>query len=167
MSIIVLRSLGAMVLPALVAADRTTYYAYLTAFSAVINFVLNLVLIPAYEAKGAVLATILSYGFLLVFGLRQVFKIFSVKLRIRAFTLAFRTVLAGILAGVLFWLILNLIDDGPRGGGPWVLLWASLQVVVYFTFLYLFKVVRPEDIRSVLGGFKKLKVDNGAKGKIL
>lgn len=155
--IIILRSLGAMVLPALVAADKTTYYAYLTAVSAVINFGLNLALIPAYQAKGAVVATILSYGFLLVFGLRQVFKIFDVKLRLRAFTLAFRTVFAGILAGVLFWLILNLIDGDPRGSGTWILLWAFLQVVVYFIFLYLFKVVRPGDIRSVLGGFKKLK----------
>jgi O-antigen/teichoic acid export membrane protein len=155
--IIVLRSLGAMVLPALVAAEKTKYYAYLTALSAVINFGLNLALIPAYQARGAVVATIISYGFLLFFGLRQVFKIFNVKPRMRAVGLAFRTVLAGIAAGALLWLILNLIEDGPMGSGAWILFWASLQVIVYFTFLFLFKVISPADVRSVLGGFTKLK----------
>ena len=155
--IIVLRSLGAMVLPALVAAERTKYYAYLTAFSAVINFGLNLVLIPRFQATGAVVATIISYGFLLVLGLHQVFKVFGVRLRMRALTLAFRTVLAGLLAGSLLWLVLDLLKNGPAGGGFWILFWALLLVVVYFSLLFLFRVIRSEDIRSIAGSFTELK----------
>jgi O-antigen/teichoic acid export membrane protein len=155
--VIVLRSLGAMVLPALVAAERTKYYAFLTTVSAAINFGLNLVLIPAYQARGAVVATIISYSFLLVLGLRQVFVIFHVRLRMPAYTLAFRTVLAGVIAGLILWLILGRTEGSGMDGGVWVLLWAFLQAVIYFALLVLFKVVRPADVKSLAGGFTELK----------
>lgn len=155
--VIVLRSLGAMVLPALVAAERTKYYAFLTTISAAINFGLNLVLIPAFQARGAVVATIVSYAFLLLLGLRQVFVIFHVRLRMSAYTLAFRTVLAGVVTGVLFRLILGRIEGSGLDSGVWVVLWAILQAVVYFTLLFLLKIVRPADVTSLVKSFTKLK----------
>lgn len=147
--VIVLKSLGAMVLPALVAAERTRLYAYLTASTAVVNFFLNLVLIPKFEAWGAVVATIVSYGLLLVFGLREVFKIFGVRLEKRAYLVAIRTVLAGVVAGIVLWLILGQIQGGPLEKGAWVLVWACLLVAVYFALLILFKVVLPADVRQI------------------
>jgi O-antigen/teichoic acid export membrane protein len=155
--VIVLRSLGAMVLPALVAAERTTFYAYLTAISAVINFGLNVVLVPTLQARGAVVAAIVSYGFLMMFGLREVFRIFDVRLRMPAIANAFRTIFAGVLAAGAVWLLLGQIEGGPMADGAWVMVWAFLQVVVYFALLFGFGVIRTADIESIAGSLKKLK----------
>lgn len=150
--VLVLRSLGAMVLPALVAAERTKSYAYLTTISAVINFGLNLVLIPRFHAWGAVAATIVSYGVLLVAGLRQAFQIFGVRLGPTWFSGAVRTVLAGVAAGVLCWQILGRVQpatgaDSAASGG-WVLLWAVFLTGVYAALILLLKVVAISDIRT-------------------
>ncbi|MFH1756093.1 MAG: flippase [Candidatus Latescibacterota bacterium] len=74
--VIALRSLGAIMLPALIAAERMKFYAYLTAFSAGLNVLLNWLLIPTLRSKGAVIATIISYAFLLIFGLYQISRIY-------------------------------------------------------------------------------------------
>jgi O-antigen/teichoic acid export membrane protein len=155
--VIVLRSLGAMVLPALVAAERTKYYAFLTTLSAAINFVLNLVLIPSFQARGAVIATIVSYSFLLLLGLRQVFMIFRVRVGVSAYTLAFRTVLAGTITTTVLWLIIWQLGGETTYRGGWVLLWVLLQAFVYFALLFALKVILPEDIKSLARGFTKLK----------
>jgi O-antigen/teichoic acid export membrane protein len=150
--VLLLRSLGAMVLPALVAAERTKMYAYITTISAVINFGLNLALIPRYHAWGAVVATIISYGVLLIAGLRQTFRIFGVRLGICWFKDAFRTFLAGGAAGVLCWQFSERVrpDGSPEAAmsGVWVLLWAVFLTGVYAALIMLLKVVRIRDIRT-------------------
>lgn len=148
--VLVMRSLGAMVLPALVAAERTRLYAYLTVFSAVINFGLNLVLIPRYQATGAIVATIVSYGFLLVVGLGQTFRIFGVKIRLDAVGGAFRTVLAGVATSILVWLLLGQVYvDGKAQPDARVILWVFLLVGVYAALLWMLKVFRTDDVRTV------------------
>jgi len=149
--VIAMRSIGVLVLPALVAAEHTRLYAYLTTISAVINFVLNMLLIPSLHARGAVLATIVSYGVLLVFGLIKVFKIFRVRVGLRAFSLAVRTVLAGAVAGAVLWLIL---DRWPNPGW-WILLWGALQAAVYTVLVLLLGVVRPGDVGLVFSNLLK------------
>jgi O-antigen/teichoic acid export membrane protein len=127
--VIVLRSVGALLLPALVAAERTRFYALLTAASAVINFALNLVLIPPLHAKGAVIATLVSYALLLGFGLRQVFGIFEVRLSFGAAWLAARTLLAGGAAATLTWIVL---DRLPASSPEWTsLLLAAAEAVLF------------------------------------
>ncbi|MGD8412778.1 MAG: oligosaccharide flippase family protein [Candidatus Latescibacterota bacterium] len=159
--VLVLRSLGAMVLPALVAAERTKTYAYLTAISAVTNFGLNLLLIPRYDAWGAVVATIISYGVLLIAGLRQTFRIFGVRLGTGWFLDAIRTVLAGGVAGVLCWQVSERIrPDGPPGSASsdvWVLLWAVILTGVYAALLMLMKVVSIDDIRTSFTNLRNRK----------
>jgi O-antigen/teichoic acid export membrane protein len=158
--VLVLKSLGAMVLPALVAAERTKMYAYLTVISAVINFGLNLALIPRYHAWGAVVATIVSYGVLLIAGLRQTFRIFGVRLGFDWFNGAFRTVLAGATAGVLCWQISGRVRpdgyDSATSDG-WVLLWVVFLMGVYAALLMLLKVVRMSDIQSAFDNLRNRK----------
>lgn len=145
MWIIVFRSIGSVILPALIAAERTKAYAYLTAVSAVINFVLNLVLIPRFQAKGAILATIISYGVLMLIGLRQVVTTYQVRVGIRAISLGLRTLLAGILSAGLIW---RLIDrSGPEWG---ILLWAVLLTALYLTLIFVFRVGSVGDLRRLL-----------------
>jgi O-antigen/teichoic acid export membrane protein len=153
--VLVLRSLGAMVLPALVAAERTKLYAYLTVLSAVINFGLNLVLIPRYQARGAIVATIVSYGFLLVIGLGQTFRIFGVKIRLDAVGGALRTVLAGVAASFLVWLLLRQVyADGKAQPDARVILWVFLLVGVYAALLWMLKVFRTDDVRTVFSSLR-------------
>lgn len=150
--VIALRSLGVLVLPALVAAERTRLYAYLTTFSAVLNFALNLLLIPSLHARGAVLATIISYGLLLVLGMYQVLRIFQVQLGFRAFSLAVRTVLAGTIAGAVLWMIL---DHLPAQGWG-IFFWGALQAVTYVGLIFAFRVVRFEDVRGMMGNLLRI-----------
>jgi O-antigen/teichoic acid export membrane protein len=159
--VLILRSLGAMVLPALIAAEKTKLYAYLTTFSAVINFGLNLVLIPRYHARGAVVATIISYSVLLVVGLRQTFKVFGVRPGLRDFSGALRTVFAGAIASVLVWLILSRLHPGGYAASAapdaWVLAWVVILAGVYASLLWVMRVVRSDDIRSALTKLRNRK----------
>jgi O-antigen/teichoic acid export membrane protein len=68
--LVVMRSLGAVILPGLIAAERAGTYARLTLVGAVLNFILNLILIPHWHAKGAVVSTLLSYLPIEVMGLK-------------------------------------------------------------------------------------------------
>jgi O-antigen/teichoic acid export membrane protein len=103
--VIALRSVGAVILPALVAADRTRLYAYLTMASAAVYFALCITLIPRFESRGAVAATIFSYAVLMVIGLRKVFQIYGLRLGWRPLSLPIRTILAGAIAGGATWWI--------------------------------------------------------------
>jgi O-antigen/teichoic acid export membrane protein len=156
--VLILRSLGSLVLPALVAAERTRLYAYLTAFSAVINFGLNLVLIPRYHARGAVLATVISYGFLLVAGLSETFRIFGVRIRRSSLSGAIRTVLAGAGASGLMWFVLrHFYPGGYSNPDARVILWVFVVVGVYTALLFVLRVVRPDEIRRTLGNLRNRK----------
>ncbi|MFQ5511861.1 MAG: flippase [Candidatus Krumholzibacteriia bacterium] len=147
--VIVFRAAGAVILPALVAAERTRVYAYLTTASAVLNFVLNLILIPRYQARGAVIATVISYGVLLVAGLREVFVTYGVRLSARAVGLAIRTILAGSLAAAIVWPL-----SGRTAFGWAAFLWAGVIALAYLLLVLAFRIGRPEDVRSMLTNLK-------------
>jgi O-antigen/teichoic acid export membrane protein len=67
--LLVMRSIGTVILPGLIAADRAGTYAKLTVAGAVTNFILNALLIPRWGAQGAVVSTLLSYLPIEVLGL--------------------------------------------------------------------------------------------------
>jgi O-antigen/teichoic acid export membrane protein len=155
--VLLLRSMGAMVLPALIAAERTKLYAYLTVISSVINFGLNLALIPRYHAWGAVVATIVSYGVLLVAGLRQTFRIFDVRPRLGWIGGLFRTVLAGVAASVICWQVSGRVGPESATLDARVLLWVFFLTGVYATLLLLLKVVRVSEVRSAFANLRNRK----------
>ena len=68
--LVVMRSIGAVILPGLIAADRAGTYAKLTLMGAVANFILNILLIPPFGTTGAVISTLLSYLPIELLGLR-------------------------------------------------------------------------------------------------
>ncbi|UCH84822.1 MAG: oligosaccharide flippase family protein [Candidatus Latescibacterota bacterium] len=150
--VIVMRSLGAVILPALVAAERTRLYAYLTTVSALIYFLMSVFLIPRFDSSGAVVATIVSYGVLLVWGLREVFAVYGVRLGWRPLTLVFRTVLAGAIAsGAAWWLI------GETPGAPKVLLWAALVSAFYLFLIFVLRVSTFSEIRGLWNNLRQQK----------
>ncbi|HSG26876.1 MAG TPA: polysaccharide biosynthesis C-terminal domain-containing protein, partial [Candidatus Krumholzibacterium sp.] len=72
--LIMMRSLGSVILPGLIAADRAGTYARLTLAGAALNFILNILLIPEWGAEGAVVSTLVSYMPIEVLGLRALWK---------------------------------------------------------------------------------------------
>ena len=75
--LIVMRSLGAVILPGLIAVEKAGMYAKLTLTGALLNFVLNAILIPRWGAVGAVVATLASYMPIELLGLREVSRSFG------------------------------------------------------------------------------------------
>ncbi len=67
--ILVMRGIGTVIFPALLATDRQTTYARLMVLTALLNVVANFLLIPPLGAQGAILATIASLLPLTVGGL--------------------------------------------------------------------------------------------------
>jgi O-antigen/teichoic acid export membrane protein len=152
--IVVIRSLGALVLPALLAADRIRTYAWLTAGAAVLNLALNVALIPSMHSRGAIVATVVSYGLLLVFGLREVFSIFGVRIRLRALMSALRTVLAGVMVAAALWVIIRQLRVEP---GVWMIALAMLHVLLYGSLVVAFRVIQPAEIRPMMTNLLKMK----------
>ncbi len=152
--IVVIRSLGAMVLPALLAAEKIRTYAWLTGAAAVLNLGLNLVLIPRMHSRGAIIATLVSYGLLLVFGLREVFGTFGVRVSPRAVGAGIRTLLAGTLVAATLWVVIRQLDE-PLG--VWTLALAAAHVLLYCLLVWAFRVMGPADIRPMVGSLLKLK----------
>jgi O-antigen/teichoic acid export membrane protein len=150
--VVVLRSAGAVILPALIAADRARIYAYLTAGSAGLNFLLNLLLIPRYQSRGAIVATIVSYGVLLFLGIREVLSRYRIPVTLTALSVAARTILAGAIAsGVVVWL-------SNRPSPTWVaVLWAALLLGLYFVLIYVLRVSSFSDIVNLLTNLRKQK----------
>jgi O-antigen/teichoic acid export membrane protein len=143
--VIVMRSIGSVILPALVAADRTRFYAYLTTLSAVVNFFLNLILIPRFQSRGAILATIISYSILLTLGLAQVFRTYRVRMDKNDLSIAFRTILAGAVSSGLVWSIMGKI---PRELD--FLVWVALLAAAYILLIFLFRVSSYSNLKSLL-----------------
>ena len=150
--VIALRSLGAVILPALVAAERTRLYAYFTTVSAIVYAIMSYFLVPRFDSRGAIVATIVSYGLLLVLGLREVFVIYRVRLGWRPVTLLIRTILAGgIASGTTWWLI----EQPPSS---WIVfLWAALISVLYLFLIFVLRVGTFSDIRSLWNNLRESK----------
>lgn len=151
-AVIVLRSVGSVILPALIAAERTRAYALLTGASAVVNFGLNVVLIPIYSARGAIVATIVSYAILMGGGLREVFSAYGIRPGRLAASLAARTILAGIISVTLFWLLID------RSRPTWdSLLWAVLLSLLYVFLVLALRVSNLSDVRKLLVNLRQPK----------
>jgi O-antigen/teichoic acid export membrane protein len=154
--VIVLRSLGSIMLPALIAAEKTKFYAYLTAFAAGTNFLLNWLLIPVLRSKGAVIATIISYTFLLIFGLNKILRIYNIHIGIREVTLLARTLLAGGVAVGLFWFIFWRFGKTQAGSSHlFTLIMVALQSLTYFVLVSIFRIVKPSQIREMFANLRK------------
>jgi len=100
--LIVMRSLGAVILPGLIAVEKAGMYAKLTLTGALLNFVMNAILIPRWGAVGAVVATLASYMPIEVLGLREVGRSFGGMWRPGDWIRLVKTVAAGGLVVLLY-----------------------------------------------------------------
>jgi O-antigen/teichoic acid export membrane protein len=150
--VIAFRSVGAVILPALVAAGRARLYAYLTMSSAAIYFLASIFLIPRLESRGAILATFGSYGVLMVIGLTKVFRIYGIHVGWRSWSIPVRTILAGAVAsGATWWASEHSPLTVP------VLPGALLVTVIYLFLIFIFRVGTMSDLRRLRGNLKESK----------
>ncbi len=145
--VLVMRAPGALILPALVAAERTRFYAGLTTASAALNFVLNLVLIPRMHARGAIVATLVSYGALMAVGLVQVARIFGMRPGARAALAAVRTLLAGALAAGATWWIVERLVPGITGAMTFAV--AAVHAALFVALAWGLRALGRDDLRGL------------------
>jgi O-antigen/teichoic acid export membrane protein len=148
--LIMMRSLGAVILPSLIAAERAGTYARLTFIGAVLNFVLNALLIPGMGAMGAVLATLISYLPVEILGLREVNKVFGGLWRAGDWMRFVKTVATG---GVIF-VLYTLLVPVPAGLAETIV--HSLLIAALFTVaLILLRAVSFEELRDYVAAVRR------------
>ncbi len=143
--LLVMRSIGSVILPGLIAADRAGTYAKLTIVGAVLNFILNALLIPRWGAEGAVVSTLLSYLPIEVLGLAAVSREIGGLRRRGDLFRAIRT--AG--AAVLIWSIYTRFAPEPSGLPMTVVHAVLLSAVFLFTLLAV-KAVEKDDLLELV-----------------
>ncbi|MBN1884579.1 MAG: oligosaccharide flippase family protein [Candidatus Krumholzibacteriota bacterium] len=143
--LVVMRCLGAVILPGLVAADRAGTYARLTVAGAALNFALNAALIPRFGAGGAVAATLLSYMPIEVLGLRAVGRAFPGLWRREDTAAAVRAAAVGAAIVILYRSFVPL-----PAGLPATILHAAGLTVFYAAGVLVAKVVAPGEARAIL-----------------
>jgi O-antigen/teichoic acid export membrane protein len=148
--VIAFRSVGAVILPALVAAGRARLYAYLTLSSAAIYFGTSVLLIPRFESRGAIVATFVSYGVLMAVGIREVFRIYGVRLGWRPLSVPIRTILAGAAASGLTWWLTEHTPVTLH-----VLAGAALVTVIYLFLILVLRVGTLSDLRSLRSNLRE------------
>ncbi len=146
--LVVMRSLGSVILPGLIAADRAGTYARLTFVGALLNFVLNMLFIPVYKAKGAVAATLLSYLPVEIIGLRAVVQSFpDIWLRGDTWRVV-KTAAAGMIVVATYWYVT------PEPSTFVIAIAQAIIVSMVFTLLLLLlRALTLEEVRDYLRPF--------------
>ncbi len=122
-------------------AKKTAFFAFLTA---VLNFILNLALIPLFGFVGASIATTASFFFLLIFTLREISTMHSIKLPIKDWTLNF--IVTGFVIFII-WAIKAALELNP---------WLELAIIgilaaiIYASLLILLKVLNIKELRELI-----------------
>jgi O-antigen/teichoic acid export membrane protein len=139
--LVMMRSLGAVILPGLIAAERAGTYARLTFTGAVLNFALNALLIPSMGARGAVLATLLSYLPIEIMGLREVNRIFGRLWRKGDWMILAKTVASGAVILFLYSAFVPL-----PSGLVWTLAHAVLVAALFTGSLIILKALSLKEL---------------------
>lgn len=143
--LIVMRSIGAAILPGLIAAEKAGTYARLTLTGAVLNFTLNVLLIPRWGAQGAVVSTLVSYLPIEVLGLWSVSRVIPWLWRAGDFTAALKTAAA---AGVAIFAYRRFVDEPDTL--LLTLIHAAAITAVFASLLLLTRSVSIEEIKRIV-----------------
>ncbi|UCF04299.1 MAG: oligosaccharide flippase family protein [bacterium] len=143
--LIVMRSIGAVILPGLIAAERAGTYARLTVIGAICNFTFNAILIPVWGAKGAVLSTLISYLPIDVLGLRALAGAVPGFYRSRDLLVSLKAALA---AACIIFLYLRFLP--APGNFLMTIVTAITLTVIYIGVLLLIRVLTFSEIDQIL-----------------
>ena len=111
------------------------------------SVILNLILIPIFQAVGASITVLLTNAFLLILGLRACRKIIDYRFRDSA-KILFKSLFTALLMAILVYSSENYIN---------LYISVVLGGIFYFFFLFLIGGFQKQDIYSILQSFKKQK----------
>ncbi len=149
--LLMMRSIGAVILPGLIAANRAGTYAKLTVAGAGLNFILNALLIPRWGAEGAVVSTLLSYLPIEILGLAAVSREIGGLRRRGDISRAIRT--AG--AAILTWAVYTRFVPAPSGL-PVTVVHAALLSSVLLIVLIAVKAVKMSDLLELARPLRRI-----------
>lgn len=144
--LLVMRSVGSVILPGLIAANKAGTYAKLTVAGAFLNFILNALLIPRWGAQGAVISTLLSYMPIEILGLAAVSREIGSLTRKGDLFRAVRIT----AASALIWAIYTRFVPEPSGL-PVTLVHAVVLSAAFLTVLIALKAVKRSDLLELTG----------------
>ena len=150
--LIVMRSIGAVILPGLIAVEKAGMYAKLTLTGALLNFVINAILIPRWGAVGAVVATLASYLPIELLGLREIGRSFGGLWRRGDMTRLLKTVaIGGIMVMLYLWLA-----PSPESFVV-TILHACALTVLFAILMVALGVVSIEEMRGLLASLRPVR----------
>jgi len=125
--------------------DKTTYVALVITASALLNIVLNIILIPLYNIYGAAIATVVSYIFLAALG-------YTISQRFYRINYDFINISKTLAAGsiIIYWNFHTSIF------GSFDIFIKIALPFLYFFILYLAKFFKKEDIEMIKGLWENL-----------
>lgn len=123
------------------ACDRQKIYMRGFLWGALINFILNISLIPLYSLYGAAVATLLTQLFLLAFMYREFRKVSLVPL----LPALAKPIIASTVMGIVLWLVF----EQPL----WVMV--TIGILAYTSVIILIKGITIQEIRNLLPAWKK------------
>lgn len=127
------------------ACDRQKINTFNMAITLIVSIGMNLILIPFYKALGASITVVATNALMFFLGIRQVPKIIDYSFSKLA--ICFTKVLAAaVIMGMMTVFLKQFLH---------IFAVVGLAGVVYLGCLYLFKAVKREDLRSVVGSFLK------------
>jgi len=128
------------------ACDRQKINTLNMGIATVFSLILNLILIPIYQAVGASITVVLSTGLMFALGLRASRQLIDYRLRY-SMSIFLKAFLSSLLMLFLVYLSLNYVN---------LIIAVILGAIIYFHSLYLFKGFNKEDVLSVIKVFKKV-----------
>jgi O-antigen/teichoic acid export membrane protein len=139
--LLVMRSIGSVILPGLIAVNKAGTYAKLTVAGATMNLILNALMIPRWGAEGAVISTLISFLPIEILGLVAVSREIGGLRRKGDLSRAVRIT----SAAVLIWAIYTRFVPEPSGL-PVTLIYTVILTAVFLSLLVAFKAVRKSDL---------------------
>jgi len=127
------------------ACDRQKTNTNNMAISLVASIILNLILIPKFQANGASATVLLTNFLMFILGIISVPKIAAINFRKIYPTLA-KSFAAAMLMSVLVYFMKNELN---------IFVVVTISAIIYFTLLFTLKAFRREDVISIYRSFKK------------
>ncbi len=118
---------------------------------AVVNLVLNFILIPRYSITGAATATVISYFVLFVLSVFFLYRKVSIKLNFMNYFLIFAS------GGIFLWIV-NYLKNA-LSLGIWIesILVIIISLLIYGAFLFILKIITLKEIKEIIYQILKKK----------
>lgn len=129
------------------ACDRQKRNTFNMGLVALASMILNLILIPIFQAIGASITVLLTNAFLLILGLRACRKIINYRFK-DSFKVLFKSLFTALLMAILIYLTQGYIN---------LYISVVFGAIFYFVFLFYIDGFKKQDIYSIIQSLKKQK----------